>query len=98
MKKMFKKVSAAAMSAALVLGNGVMLSAYAADGEQAAAETTTVAAVVAEAATTAGNATTAEALTEAYGTLNAAIAGLNSDEHVIDNLEALDDAIDYEIE
>lgn len=52
----------------------------------------------AEAATTAGDATTAEALTEAYGTLNAAIAGLNSDEHVIDNLEALDDAIDYEIE
>ena len=73
MKKMIKKVSAAAMSAALVLGNGVMLSAYAADGEQAAAETTTVAAVVAEAATTAAPETTAaEVTTTAAATTTAA--------------------------
>ena len=59
--KMIKKVSAAAMSAALVLGNGVMLSAYATDGEV----TTTIAATE---TTVTSSESTSEAVTSATET------------------------------
>lgn len=62
MKKMFSKVSAAAMSAALILGNGVLLGAYASEADATTETTTTTAA--AEITTT----TTTVAATEATTT------------------------------
>ena len=80
MNKMMTKISAAALSAAMVLGNGIVLSAYADDAETttAAVETTTAAATESqtEATTTATETTTAAPATTTAAQPSVAVSAL----------------------